>query len=94
MTESEYRTFLATRRANLREMYARFREYGSKMRQKGLVVWSDDRGGYYTQSLWDRPGKDRVSIQMLLNLQRNIKDQAMLLLELEHAVDCAKNKLK
>jgi hypothetical protein len=64
------------------------------MRQKGLVVWSDDRGGYYTQSLWDRPGKDRTAIRQLMDLQKNIRDQAMLLMELEHAVDCQENKSK
>ena len=86
---TKHRAFLAEKRENLRGLYARYMKYGSQMRAAGLVTWSKERPrGWYAQFLSDRPLYDRETIKMLMNLQRDISEQAMLLLELEHSLDC------
>jgi hypothetical protein len=88
----DYHAFIVERRETLRQSYARFMQCGSKLRQKGLVHWSLEHHCYYAESINDRSHKERRTIQMLLALQRNIKEQAMLLLELQHAMDCEEAK--
>jgi hypothetical protein len=90
----EYRRILNERREALREHYARYRKYGSIMCQKGLVQWSNKSHGYTTEFLWDRSYKTRTLIKKLLELQRNVHDQALLILELEHAIDREEQKGK
>lgn len=89
---TDYRAFLADRRENLRKLYARLRVYGHKLRQKGLISWSDKSHSYYAEFINDRRPKERDTIQKLLALQKNVGEQAMLLLELEHALDCEEAK--
>lgn len=87
------RAFLVERRESLRQLYARYRTYGHAMLQKQLVHWSNDKHCFYSEYTdgFYRP-KDRALIKQLMHLQRNISEQAMLLLELEHAIDCEEKK--
>lgn len=87
------RTFLVERRTSLRQLYARYRTYGHAMLQKGIVHWSNEKHSFYCEYTGNyyRP-KERELIKKLLDLQRNIGEQAMLLLELEHALDCEEKK--
>ena len=57
MAAVNYREVLKERRENLRKLYARYRECGSRMRQKRLVDWSSKTHKYYTQEMWSAPGK-------------------------------------
>jgi hypothetical protein len=92
MDTIDYHAFIAERREALRGLYARFRDYGHRMLQKGLVHWSNEKHCFYAESPWDRRYKERETINKLLDLQRNIEQQAMLLLEMQHAVDCERAK--
>lgn len=87
------RAFLVERRESLRQLYARYRTYGHAMRQKGIVHWSNEKHCFYSEYTvtFYRP-KERELIKQLLQLQRNITEQAMLLLELEHAIDFEEKK--
>lgn len=90
--EMEYLGQLELRQTSLRLQYAQYRELGSKMMNKGLISWSKKNHRFYAEFLSDRPQHQRATIQMLLELQQNITDQAMLLLELQHSIDCQKAK--
>lgn len=87
-----HRAFLAERREALRLLYARYRRYGEIMRSKGLISWSNKTHGFFAEFLSDRPYKQRELIGQLLKLQKNITEQSMLLLEMEHALDCEEQK--
>ena len=87
-----HRAFLAERREALRQLYARMRRYGDLMRRKGLVVWASQRHGFAAEFISDRTYKERELIKALFTLQKNISEQAMLLLELEHALDAEEQK--
>jgi hypothetical protein len=84
---AQYRAVLAEKRESLRGMYARYMECGSRMRERGLVKWSKKSGAWYCEFLMERTYKERATIKLLMDLQRNISQQSMLLLELEHAID-------
>jgi hypothetical protein len=89
-TPENPRVFLAERREVLRGSYARFREFGRIMGTKSLVHWSNEAHGYISDYEWRTRTftiKERETIKQLLELQRNIYEQALLLLELEHAID-------
>lgn len=87
-----HRAFLVERREALRQLYARMRTYGDLMRRKGLVVWSNKGHGFAAEFISDRTYKERELIKALFTLQKNISEQAMLMLELEHALDCEEKK--
>lgn len=87
---AEMRAYVAERRQMNREGYARLREYGWKMKQKGMIEF--DKGRFYATYLWSRPRKEQETIKLLLNLQRNVTEQAMLLMEMEHAIDSEERK--
>jgi hypothetical protein len=90
-----YRTFLAERRQKLRVLYHSFRGYGSAMQQKGLVKWSGEKRGYVSEVCYIGSGfgaKERALVKSLLQLEKNITQQALLLLEMEHSIDCEEVK--
>ena len=91
---NDYKEMLAQRREVLRKQYARYRDYGSRMTRKNLVRWSNQTHGYYAMyHISTYPPKDRPVIRKLLELQRHLADQAMLILELEHAIDYEEKRL-
>jgi hypothetical protein len=85
-TIEQGRTFLAERRESLRVLYARMRESGATMLRKGIVCRSKERG-YFADYSGGLTRAEREAVKNLLALQRNIEQQAMLLLELEHSLD-------
>lgn len=89
---AEWRKLAVEKRQNLRRQYARLRMLGSMLADKGWVVWNG-RGHYGAPFLSDRTHKERETIKALFRLQENIAQQAMLLLELDHACDCEEVKL-
>jgi hypothetical protein len=90
--EHTYRAFLADRRERLRKLYATMREHGKTMQKHGWVKWQDKGQGYcWGDASW-RSMKERTVIKQLLALQTNVQQQAMLLLEMEHSIDCEAQK--
>ena len=85
----EYRAELVRRRESLRGGYARYRELGHMAMQKmpHAVGYSKEKHEYYQANYFDVSHKERETAKMLLKLQKNIQQQAMLVLELEHAID-------
>jgi hypothetical protein len=82
-----YREELAKRRESLRVLYARYRSLGHMAMQKMPYAVGCDKGLYYLKNQYDIRFKERDTIKKLILLQKNIQQQAMLLLELEHAID-------
>jgi hypothetical protein len=87
-----WRKMAVDKRQSLREQYDRYRKLGSMLATKGWVKWNGKGHCYGAPFLSDRSYKERTTIQLLLDLQKNIGQQAMLLLELEHACDCEETK--
>ena len=94
MDETNWREQLARSRERLRQQYATFRKLAQVMRSKGWIRWSDKHHEFYSEFLNDHPWKTRETIKQLLKLQSNLGDQAMLLLEMEHSIDCEEKKQK
>ena len=89
-----WRQLVIDKRQSLREQYARLRKLGHIMTTKGWVTWNGKGHSYTASFLLDRNYKERETIKALFALQQNIAQQAMLLLELEHACDCEEQKRK
>ena len=87
-----YRALTAQKRQSLRSQYARLRELGSIMVTKGWVTWQDKGRGYTAAFLSDRNYYEQETIKALFKLQENISQQAMLLLEMDHACDLEEAK--
>ena len=90
-----YRTFLAERRQKLRVLYHTFRSHGALMQKKGLVKWNGEKRGFDSEVCYIGSGysyKERALVKSLLALEKNITQQALLLLEMEHSIDCEEVK--
>jgi hypothetical protein len=77
---------LERRQEALRGLYARYREVGSKLWRYNAVGFANGR--YYRQPY----GGHIHAALLLMKLQRNITDMAMLLLELQHSIDMERKK--
>jgi hypothetical protein len=83
----EHEQELVKRQESLRGSYARFREMGHTLSQHNVVGFK--QGQYYMH--W-YGGHLQVVAKNFLKLQCNIINQAMLLLELRHAIDMEEKK--
>jgi len=84
-----WRAELASRREVQRQNYARFRDLGNLACQKfGTVIgYSREKHEFYQRYWSGLRYKELDVIRKLMQLQKNIQQQSMLLLELEHAID-------
>lgn len=78
---------LADKQEGLRKLYARFKEMGHKLWLKDAVGVSNGR--FYRQPY----GRHQIAAKALIKLQENINQQAMLLLELRHAIDMEQKRI-
>ena len=89
----DYRKELEIKRESLRVEYAKFRKLAAILSQKYAVRYSRTHHEYVL-TYYDRglPYKLTNAARLLMKLQKNIAVQAMLFLELEHAIDCEEQK--
>ena len=87
------RTELVRLRQHQREQYARFMELANKacLKWPNIIRYSRDHHEFY-QAYIDGGYKANQTARLLLKLQKNIAQHAMLVLELEHSIDHEERK--
>jgi hypothetical protein len=94
----DYREQLQARRETQRVLYARFRDTAAMLMQQGLVKYNKDKhrfepiSEYYYGSLRIPKLKVREILKQFVELRSNIEQQAMLMLEMEHAINTEEKK--
>lgn len=84
-----YRKTLQERQVTLNQLYWRFRELALEMVNRQLVRYNRESHHYENciHTACRRVSiKERESVAVFMQLQRNIQQQAMLLLEFEHTI--------
>jgi hypothetical protein len=88
--EKAIRHKLATHNANLRRHYAEFQNLATLLKRRNIVRYSNEKHRY--EDCIHAAGrlvshKERQTVAAFLKLQTNIATQAMLILEMEQAIE-------
>ncbi len=94
-TTAELRMDLQARREALRVLYNRFRASTAKLVSEGVLRYDEDSHTYVSRIRnWGGVSQRHMKAgRLAIKLQTVISQQAMLLLELEHAIDRQERKL-
>ena len=74
---------------NVRAFYAEFRKQAEVLRGRELIRYNRERHAFESNmhnATRSVSVKERETVKLILQLQRNIADQSMLLLEMEHSI--------